>query len=219
MATVDSMKSLLVEQMKDLYDRIQAETAGRDGETGERRDPVANEQTQWRTTVRDRVSTGTSRPCDRDAGATGAPSHGGERLDGDRCAPCQAPVKCQQRGGECLGARDVEPVTQRDVRPQGPRPPDQRGDGIALDGKPDQPIERLIGRMVRDAGGTHVRVLRTHLASLGAPDVVFEQECEDLAELEPQIRRVAESQEFKTWSQTMSPRLAQSPKREIYLTT
>jgi hypothetical protein len=50
----DPSLSRLDDQMKDLYDRIQAETAGRDGETGERRDPVANEQTQWRTTVRDR---------------------------------------------------------------------------------------------------------------------------------------------------------------------
>lgn len=50
----DPSLSRLDDQMKDLYDRIQAETAGRDGETGERRDPVAKEQTQWRTTVRDR---------------------------------------------------------------------------------------------------------------------------------------------------------------------
>ncbi|CCH08532.1 lysozyme inhibitor LprI family protein [Achromobacter xylosoxidans] len=50
----DPSLSRLDDQMKDLYDRIQAETAGRDGETGERRDPVATEQTQWRTTVRDR---------------------------------------------------------------------------------------------------------------------------------------------------------------------
>lgn len=46
--------SKLDDQVKNLYDRIQAETAGRDGETGEWRDPVAKEQTQWRTTVRDR---------------------------------------------------------------------------------------------------------------------------------------------------------------------
>lgn len=50
----DPSLSRLDDQVKDLYDKIQAETAGRDGETGERRDPVANEQTQWRTTVRDR---------------------------------------------------------------------------------------------------------------------------------------------------------------------
>jgi uncharacterized protein len=46
--------SRLDDQVKALYDKIQAETAGRDGETGEWRDPVAKEQTQWRTTVRDR---------------------------------------------------------------------------------------------------------------------------------------------------------------------
>lgn len=50
----DPSLSTLDDQMKALYDRIQAETAGRDGETGERRDPVAKEQAQWRTTVRDR---------------------------------------------------------------------------------------------------------------------------------------------------------------------
>ncbi|MBB1594656.1 hypothetical protein A9973_11280 [Achromobacter sp. UMC46] len=46
--------STLDDQVKELYDKIQAETAGSDGETGEWRDPVAKEQTQWRTTVRDR---------------------------------------------------------------------------------------------------------------------------------------------------------------------
>lgn len=50
----DPALSRLDDQTKALYDRIQAETAGRDGETGEWRDPVAKEQTQWRTTVRDR---------------------------------------------------------------------------------------------------------------------------------------------------------------------
>lgn len=48
--------SKLDDQVKELYDKIQAETAGRDGETGEWRDPVAKEQTQWRTTVRDRCA-------------------------------------------------------------------------------------------------------------------------------------------------------------------
>jgi Lysozyme inhibitor LprI len=49
----DPSLSRLDDQVKDLYDKIQSETAGRDGETGEWRDPVAKEQTQWRTTVRD----------------------------------------------------------------------------------------------------------------------------------------------------------------------
>ncbi|PEQ14795.1 hypothetical protein X973_16490, partial [Piscirickettsia salmonis] len=48
--------SKLDDQVKELYDKIQAETAGRDGEIGEWRDPVAKEQTQWRTTMRDRCS-------------------------------------------------------------------------------------------------------------------------------------------------------------------
>lgn len=48
--------SKLDDQVKALYDKIQAETAGRDGVTGEWRDPVAKEQTQWRTTVRDRCA-------------------------------------------------------------------------------------------------------------------------------------------------------------------
>ncbi|WP_232626043.1 lysozyme inhibitor LprI family protein [Achromobacter deleyi] len=52
----DPALSRLDDQTKALYDRIQAETAGRDGETGEWRDPVAKEQTQWRTTVRDRCT-------------------------------------------------------------------------------------------------------------------------------------------------------------------
>ncbi|OWT81075.1 hypothetical protein CEY04_02175 [Achromobacter sp. HZ28] len=46
--------SRLDDQVKVLYDKIQGETAGRDGETGEWRDPMAKEQTHWRETVRDR---------------------------------------------------------------------------------------------------------------------------------------------------------------------
>lgn len=46
--------SKLDDQVKVLYDKIQAETAGRDGETGEWRDPMGKEQAQWRVTVRDR---------------------------------------------------------------------------------------------------------------------------------------------------------------------
>lgn len=46
--------SKLDDRMKVLFDKIQGETAGRDGETGKWLDPVAKEQTQWRETVRDR---------------------------------------------------------------------------------------------------------------------------------------------------------------------
>jgi len=43
---------------------------------------------------------------------------------------------------------------------------------------------RSLRDLVGQAGGTHVRVLRTHFASLGAPDLVFEQEVPDLPTLD-----------------------------------
>jgi hypothetical protein len=61
------------------------------------------------------------------------------------------------------------------------------------------------------------RVLHNHFASLGAPDVVFEQEAPDLATLESQIKQVAESATFQQWTGDMAGLLAQSPKREVYL--
>jgi hypothetical protein len=70
--------------------------------------------------------------------------------------------------------------------------------------------------MVVKAGGAEPRVLRTHFASLGAPDVVFEQAAPDLAALEAQLRQVTDSPEFRQWTQRMSGLLAQSPKREVY---
>ena len=71
-------------------------------------------------------------------------------------------------------------------------------------------------RMVASAGGTRPRVLRSHMASAGAPDVVFEQQAADLAELEREIQTVTGDQSFQQWSARMSPLLAESPKREIY---
>ena len=73
--------------------------------------------------------------------------------------------------------------------------------------------------MVTAAGGTRPRVLRTHFASLGAPDVVFEQEVNDLAELESEIHSVTAKDEFQRWSHSVSDLLAESPKREIYQMT
>jgi hypothetical protein len=58
-------------------------------------------------------------------------------------------------------------------------------------------------------------VLRVHLASDGGPDVIFEQEAEDLATLESQIQDVTSTEDFRRWSKEMSPRLLQSPKRDI----
>ena len=86
-------------------------------------------------------------------------------------------------------------------------------------GKTTEVEERLqaLKQMIDEAGGQHCRILRTHFASDGAPDVVLEQEAEDLGELEMQIRTVTGKPEFQTWSREMSSLLARAPKREAYL--
>ena len=80
----------------------------------------------------------------------------------------------------------------------------------------EQQLKKLLD-MVESIGGVRPRVLRTHFASLGAPDIVFEQEAPDMATLEEQIRKVTEGTDFQRWSSQMSGLLAQSPKREVYL--
>jgi hypothetical protein len=80
-------------------------------------------------------------------------------------------------------------------------------------------VERALGRLrelVEAAGGGRPRVLRTHYASLGAPDLVFEQEAADLAALEGQIGQVTEDPAFQAWSREVSALLTHSPKREVY---
>jgi hypothetical protein len=80
-------------------------------------------------------------------------------------------------------------------------------------------LEERLGRLlvlVKKFGGERPRILRTHLASLGAPDLVFEQEVTDLNALEDQIQKVTGSQEFQQWTQEISDLLAQSSKREIF---
>lgn len=89
----------------------------------------------------------------------------------------------------------------------------------SLPGK-TQEIERELHKlqnMVSRAGGGKPMVLRNHFASLGAPDVVFEQEAPNLETLEKQIKEVTSSPDFQQWTGHMSELLAQSPKREIYL--
>ncbi len=71
--------------------------------------------------------------------------------------------------------------------------------------------------LVLTAGGQRPRLLRTHYASLGAPDLVFEQEAESLAALEAQIAAVTEKPEFQAWTAKVSSLLTQPPKREIYV--
>ena len=88
-----------------------------------------------------------------------------------------------------------------------------------LPGHTNEVIEALqqLERMVTGAGGRAPRILRTHYASLGAADVLFEQQAPDLGALEREIEQVTRSEEFQRWSNDMSSHLAQSPKREVYI--
>lgn len=56
-------------------------------------------------------------------------------------------------------------------------------------------LKKLLDVVVK-AGGVKPRVLRTHCACLGTPDLVFEQEARDLGILETQIKTVTESPDF-----------------------
>jgi len=76
---------------------------------------------------------------------------------------------------------------------------------------------RKLQEMVARAGGPKPRILHTHFASLGAPDIVFEQEVEDLAGFETQLRKFIDDKAFQGWSKKMSTLLRESPKRELYL--
>jgi len=82
-------------------------------------------------------------------------------------------------------------------------------------GEVEQELQQLVA-MVAQVGGVRPRVLRNHFASLGAPDVVFEQEASDLETLEGQITQVTENPAFQQWTGHMSELLAESPKREVY---
>jgi len=67
------------------------------------------------------------------------------------------------------------------------------------------------------SAGAKPRILHTHFASLGAPDIVFEQEVEDLDSFEAQLRKLTDNKAFQSWTKKMSPLLRESPKRELYL--
>jgi hypothetical protein len=75
---------------------------------------------------------------------------------------------------------------------------------------------RQLRDLVSQAGGQHVRVLRSHFASLGAPDLALEQEFPDLATLESEIGTVTGSANFQALSLEISKLLARGPKREVY---
>jgi len=72
---------------------------------------------------------------------------------------------------------------------------------------------------VENAGGLRPRVMRTHYGSLGAPDLIFEQEVEDPGTLESQIKKVTDNREFQQWAKQVSGLLEQSSKRELYQVT
>jgi hypothetical protein len=75
---------------------------------------------------------------------------------------------------------------------------------------------KMLVKWVNEVGGAHPRIMRTHYSSLGAPDLLFEQEAEDAAALESQIKAVTTKQEFQQWSQRVAVLLEQSSKRELF---
>jgi hypothetical protein len=80
----------------------------------------------------------------------------------------------------------------------------------------EQELKKL-RKMVSAPGRIRVRILHAHFASLGAPDVVFEQDAPDVTALEQQIRRLTSSADFQRGSGRMSALLIQSRKREVYI--
>lgn len=69
---------------------------------------------------------------------------------------------------------------------------------------------------VENAGGLNAKIMRTHYGSLGAPDLIFEQEVRDPGTLETQIKTVTENTGFEPWAAQVSALLEQSSKREFY---
>jgi hypothetical protein len=87
-----------------------------------------------------------------------------------------------------------------------------------LPGKTEEVENKLmtLAQWVHEAGGSKPRIMRTHFSSLGAPDLLFEQEVQDPAALEQQIKTVTEKKEFQEWSQEVAGLLEQSSKRELF---
>jgi hypothetical protein len=87
-----------------------------------------------------------------------------------------------------------------------------------LPGKTQEVEEKLITLRdwVAEAGGLSPRVMRTHYGSLGAPDLVFEQEVENPDALEQQIKKVTTNIRLQEWARQVAGLLEQSSKRELY---
>ena len=80
-------------------------------------------------------------------------------------------------------------------------------------------VEQALGKLadlVKQFGGGRTRILRTSYASLGAPDLQFEQEADSLAALEEGIHAVTDAEAFQRWSAEITPALLHSPKRELF---
>jgi hypothetical protein len=75
---------------------------------------------------------------------------------------------------------------------------------------------RALADLVAQAGGQRPRVLRSHFASLGSPDLVLEEEVPDLATLEREIGDVTARERFQQLASEISGMLVHSSKREIY---
>ena len=76
---------------------------------------------------------------------------------------------------------------------------------------------RKLQELVSGVGGVKLRILHTHFASLGAPDLIFEEESPDLATFEAEMKKLTGRQDFQQWTSRLSGLLRESPKREIYL--
>ena len=74
---------------------------------------------------------------------------------------------------------------------------------------------RQLADMIVSTALSRPRVLRVSMASPGAPDLLFEQEVQTLADLERGIHGVTDQQEFQRWSAAISELVLHPPKREI----
>jgi hypothetical protein len=85
-------------------------------------------------------------------------------------------------------------------------------------GKGPEACEQLktLAHFINDKTGAQPRILRTHFCSLGEADLALEQDVSSLDELESQIKKVAQSPDFRSWSEGFSPLLSSSPKREVF---
>jgi len=80
-------------------------------------------------------------------------------------------------------------------------------------------VEAALGELaalIQQSGSRSTRILRTSYASLGAPDLQFEQEADSLAALEASIEQVTANAAFQRWSEKITPALLHAPKRELF---